>query len=55
MATKRRGRPPLAESVERMEIKVPANLAAMAREAAVRDGVTPSEWWRRAALEKLAR
>lgn len=51
---KKRGRKPLAAEVERLEFKVPSHLAAMAREAAAREGITPSEWWRRAALLKLS-
>lgn len=50
----KRGRKPLADDVERLEIKLPSHLAAMAREAAKREEVTVSEWWRRAALLKLA-
>ena len=50
---KKRGRPPLAADVVRLELRLPKALATLAEEAAKREGIVTAEWWRRAALRHL--
>lgn len=54
--TKRgRGRPALAEYVERLNISLPAELLRLVEQRAQQEGVTRVEWMRRAMLLALAR
>lgn len=47
-----RGRPVTAGAT--YLLKLPPELLALARAAAEREGITLAEWWRRAALMRLA-
>jgi hypothetical protein len=53
--TKRgRGRPPLADDVERISLSLPTSLLSLVAEAARRESVSVAEWLRRAALVRLS-
>lgn len=52
---KKRGRPSLAASVVRLEIRVPTFLAQMAEELAATRGVKTAEVWREAMHALLAK
>lgn len=50
-----RGRPALAEQVERLNLSLPADLLRMVEERARREGVTRVQFIRAALLQALAR
>jgi len=49
-----RGRPPLADDVERVSLSLPASLLTLVEEAARRESISVAEWLRRAALVRLS-
>lgn len=53
--TKRgRGRPPLADDVERVSLSLPVHLLRLVQDAAKRERCSVAEWLRRAALVRLS-